>query len=155
MAEHRLIPVMKKDAPWLFALCLLRIPPLPSLTHTHTLTIFFIPPRLAAVMSSAARPPHPNPSLLSHALSILCACAHVCHKSCTKPQSLSEFSPMPSPAVVPGSVGGSTPLSPEVSAAGGARGGLTMKSPVPKPRSDGAIAVERWCPSRSVVLVSK
>lgn len=63
---------------------------------------------------------------------------------------------MPSPAVVPpGSVEGSTLPLPEISAAGGAWGGLTMKSLVPKPHSDGAMAVEMLSPSHLVVLVSK
>lgn len=42
VAEHHFILVMKEDAPWLFGLCLIRIPPLPFLTH---LSIFFIPPQ--------------------------------------------------------------------------------------------------------------
>jgi len=111
------------------------LPPLhPTSSLADTRQLLHPLPRTAAVMSSAVRPPHPNPSLLPPALSILCACAHVCHKRCTIPQSLSEFSPMPSPTVVPGSVRGCTPPSLEVSAAGGGgeQGGLTVKSPVPQ-----------------------
>lgn len=85
-------------------------PPTPHLLHPT-------PGRSSDVLCPPSSPCQPSP-----AVSIPCACARVCHKRCTNPQSLSEFSPMPSPAVVPGSVGGSTPPWPEVSAAGGGGG---------------------------------